>query len=337
MVTRSQKVRLGVFLMLSGLSALGILGTLIGIRVGETFDHYSVRYRVTVSGLEVGAPVKYNGVRVGKVADIKVSPTDVSEVLVELDLAGGTPIKTDVRAVIKSVGITGLKYIEFTLGSNTAATIQPGAEIPAGESDIDFLTGKAQVISERIDILLGQLILLTRKENVDKIDKVLSDVAALSGEFEETLSHYKRRVDTILDEGDALMAEATLLARDLRETMGGFLAHGDRLVDDVARFLDPELARRVTDRADGLMRAVQAKVEGGAVEDVVRLVQRFTGRASQLVDNVNLTVLQSQDDINRTFSYLLETVENLNDFSQMLKDDPSVLIRGAEREEKKTR
>ena len=337
MVTRSQKVRLGVFLMLSGLSALGILVTLVGIRVGETFDHYSVRYRVTVSGLEVGAPVKYNGVRVGKVADIKVSPTDVSEVLVELDLVGGTPIKTDVRAVIKSVGITGLKYIEFTLGSNQAATIEPGAEIPAGESDIDFLTGKAQVISERIDILLGQLIHLTRKENVDKIDKVLADVAELTGELKETLAHYRTRVDMMMDEGDALVTETTFLARDVRETLGGVLAQSDRLVSDVGRFLDPELARRVTDRADALMRAVQAKVEGGAVEDVVQLVQRFTERASELVDNVNLTVLQSQDDINRTFSYLLETVENLNDFSQMLKDDPSVLIRGAEHEEKKAR
>ena len=76
------------------------------------------------------------------------------------------------------------------------------------------------------------------------------------------------------------------------------------------------------------------KVEGGVLDHALNNVNDLTDRARHLVTTLDATVVQSQDDVSRTFSYLLETIENLNDFSRLLKEDPRVLIRGASLGEK---
>jgi len=330
MITRSQKARLGVFLALSSFVLLAGLGVLIGVRVGETFDSYTVRYKISVSGLEIGAPVKYNGVRVGKVATIRVNPDDVSEILVSLDVDHTTPIKADVRATITSVGITGLKYIDLTLGSNEARTLPSGSEIAAGESDLDFLTNKAQVISERVDLLLGQIIELTRAENARRVERILDDVGAITGDVRERSDRLLMKVEVLIDDLDVAVRETTETAASLRADVA-------RVAAAATSVLDRSLVEDVSNRASALLSSVQRKVDGGPVDEVLRFVREATRKAGTLLDNVNLTVVQSQDDVNRGLSQLLETIENLNDFSRMLREDPSVLLRGAEFEEKRGR
>jgi phospholipid/cholesterol/gamma-HCH transport system substrate-binding protein len=330
MITRSQKARLGVFLALSGFVLLAGLGVLVGVRVGETFDSYLVRYKISVSGLEIGAPVKYNGVRVGKVASIRVNPDDVAQILVTLDVDSKTPIKEDVRATVTSVGITGLKYIDLTLGSNQAKTLPSGSEITAGESDLDFLTNKAQVISERVDLLLGQIIELTRPDNIRRIERILDDVAAVTADV-------RARSDRVLAKAEVLIDDLDVAVREATETAASVRADVNRVAANAVGVLDRGLVEDVTGRASALLASVQRKVEGGLVDEVLRFVRDATRKAGTLLDNVNLTVVQSQDDVNRGLSQLLETIENLNDFSRMLREDPSVLIRGAEFEEKRER
>jgi phospholipid/cholesterol/gamma-HCH transport system substrate-binding protein len=330
MITRSQKARLGVFLALSGFVLLGGLGVLVGVRVGETFDRYTVRYKISVSGLEIGAPVKYNGVRVGKVAGIRVNPDDVSQILVALDVDHATPIKADVRATVTSVGITGLKYIDLTLGSNQARTLPSGSEIQAGESDLDFLTNKAQVISERVDLLLGQIIELTRADNIRRVDRILDDVSVVTSGVRERTDRLLLKAETLLDDLDVAVRETTETAAALRADLA-------RVTASATGVLDRKLVEDVSTRASALLASVQRKVEGGLVDEVLRFVRDATRKAGTLLDNVNLTVVQSQDDVNRGLSQMLETIENLNDFSRMLREDPSVLLRGAEFEEKRLR
>lgn len=74
MTTRSQKVRLGVFVVVSSAIVIAVFITLAGIKLMEESDMYKVQFDETVSGLEIGAQVKYNGVRVGQVASITINP-----------------------------------------------------------------------------------------------------------------------------------------------------------------------------------------------------------------------------------------------------------------------
>ena len=56
----------------------------------------------SVSGLSANAPVKYNGVEVGKVRDIRLHSGDPERVDLLFAIERGTPIKQDTVAVLKT-------------------------------------------------------------------------------------------------------------------------------------------------------------------------------------------------------------------------------------------
>jgi len=85
-----------------------------------------------VAGLSVDSTVKYRGVDVGRVKDIALNPDNPEEVRLTLDIARGTPIKTDTIAVLETQGLTGLATINLTGGSRDAPPLQAleGQEYP---------------------------------------------------------------------------------------------------------------------------------------------------------------------------------------------------------------
>jgi phospholipid/cholesterol/gamma-HCH transport system substrate-binding protein len=84
------------------------------------YDRYEAYFRESVAGLSVDSTVKYRGVDVGRVKDIALNPDNPEEVKLTLDIAGGTPIKTDTIAVLQTQGLTGLATINLTGGSREA-------------------------------------------------------------------------------------------------------------------------------------------------------------------------------------------------------------------------
>ena len=66
---RASFLRVGVLLLVGGAIALGLILFIGGqrIRQGERFETY---FRESVQGLDVGAPVKYRGVTLGRVTEI---------------------------------------------------------------------------------------------------------------------------------------------------------------------------------------------------------------------------------------------------------------------------
>ncbi|MFP4622444.1 MAG: MlaD family protein [Bacteroidales bacterium] len=94
MRNRSQKIRLGVFLFVSLAILLSVIGFLTAREFFEKEDVYYVSYEdISVSGLEVGSPVKYMGIKVGTIQDINIDPQNVNKIILELALKPDVPIK----------------------------------------------------------------------------------------------------------------------------------------------------------------------------------------------------------------------------------------------------
>lgn len=128
-----------------------LIGYFTARELFEKTDTYYVAFQdVSVSGMEVGSSVKYLGINVGTISDIEINPEDVTSILLELSLKSGTPIKEDSRAEIVSLGITGMKAIEIRGGSNEAKLLNPGSHIEPGESLTSKISGKADVIAEKV-------------------------------------------------------------------------------------------------------------------------------------------------------------------------------------------
>lgn len=332
--TRAQKVRLGLFLAIGIGTVVGGLVVLAGAKIGEKRDAYTVRYaqaEVSLSGLEVGSPVRYSGIKVGRVDDIRIDPKDVSVIVVAVSLDHGTPIAENTKANLGSMGITGLKYIELTRGLATASVRKPGDSIPAGNSAFDDLSNQAGQIAGKVSVALDNLTELTgpdMKERVasvlDRTDKLLQTLEETVAENRETLKVATARVTGTAEEFEKLSSE---LAGTVRRTNELIDAARPKLVRalDAGGGLLAEL-RQTRSKVDGLVVTLEGLMTDG--RDVLGPmgVQKTMTRLNTLLKRTSLLVVQSREDIVDAVGYLREATENMSHFSRKVREDPSLLL-----------
>ncbi|MCF7826406.1 MAG: MlaD family protein [Candidatus Marinimicrobia bacterium] len=198
MVTSTQKIRLGIFLSISSILLITTFVIVAGQRLIQKRDFYFITYQnISVTGLQSGSSVKYYGINIGQVDDISIDPEDINNVTVEISVKKGTPIKEDVLATLISVGITGIKQVELTGGTNEANLLLPGSDIQPGTSYMEDITGKAERIAEKFEILLNNLIAVTSEDNRIKVGNILTSTQGLVSEdltktlktVDETFTH----------------------------------------------------------------------------------------------------------------------------------------------------
>jgi len=304
-VTRAQKARLGIFLVVSGGILLIMLVIVTGAKLFEKRDYYRVRYEdVSVSGLEVGAQVKYHGVRVGRVEEIFIDPEDIETIIVVLSLDHGTPIKKDVEAVISAMSLTGIKIIELTGGSTEAELLPTDSEIPAGESAIQAITGKAEAVSEKLELVLSNLAVITGADNQERLFRMMDNTALVLEDVHIILSDNRDKFANAVDN-----LESASIA-----------------INGIAT--SPEL-RNILANLDSTVSKVDSARLGETIEDLKEaLVQ-----AKTTLNHIDLTFLKGRHDILTSLEVMRESLDSFNEFARLISEDPSLLLRGTKVEE----
>ena len=341
MVTRAQKVRLGIFVLVSTALLVGTLAVLAGFKMSQQRDLYTVRFTVSVSGLEVGAQVKYNGVRVGQVEAVRINRDDVSEVVVTLSLEHETPIKTDTRAVLNMSGITGLKFIELTLGSRESDFLKPGDEILAGESFLDRLSGQAEEIAQKAELVLNNINKMLDEENRQQVTMILGNVELLTGAAADLAESVTQLIDENRENVRAIsssLAETAAgldgIVEELHSEAVATLQAVRGTVASLGETVDKRQVASVLTSVERLMTSARRKVEGTDLEGAVAKISALADRTARLMTNIDLTVVKSREDLFASLSYLLEGLENFSEFARMLRENPSLLLRGQSEEER---
>jgi phospholipid/cholesterol/gamma-HCH transport system substrate-binding protein len=211
-VSKGEKARLGVFLLASGTLLALVVFALVGKKIFVRKVEYFTRIAESVSGVELGSPVKRNGVEVGQITAIETDSSDINRAVIRFEVAKGTPMKTDMTASLGSFGITGLKYIEITGGSYDSPDVPPGGEIGSRVSVLGRITERADSIAAKVDRLLGNVISITESQNRQHIDKLIQSSAALSASLDTLVMDVSkirpgRRMDAILGEMEAVAKE----------------------------------------------------------------------------------------------------------------------------------
>jgi len=304
-VTRAQKARLGIFLLVSGSILVAMLVIVTSTKLFEKRDLYEVRYKdVSVSGLEVGAQVKYHGVRVGRVEEIFIDQEQIETIVVVLSLERGTPVKTDVEAVVASLSLTGIKIIELIGGSTEAPLLEPGSEIPAGESSIQWITGKAEAVSEKLELVLTNLARWTSGENEERIFQLIDNTAAALFDLHIILAENRDNIAKTVENLEIASADMRNLAAS-------------------------EAIRRAFANLDTTTSELQAAELGKAVVELREaLVQ-----ARNTFSHLDLTLLKGRHDILTSLEILRESLDSFNEFTRIISEDPSLLLRGTKVEE----
>src|SRR5215831_4520026 len=93
---------------------------------------YETRFD-SASGLVSGNPVRLNGVTVGNVLEVILSPDPADRtvrVVYDVDRRAAPRLRKGTRASIKTIGLLGDKYIELEGGTAEEAEIEVGGQIP---------------------------------------------------------------------------------------------------------------------------------------------------------------------------------------------------------------
>lgn len=326
MITRAQRVRLGVFLIVSLVLLIGSILVIAGIELLGQYDYYIVRYKSSMSGLEPGASVKYNGVRVGTVSSLRINRADVSEVVVTLKLERGTPVKKDTRAVVNLAGITGLKFVELTGGTSESDFLEPGSEIQAGESIIERLTGQAEDIAEKAELALNQINKALSDENRERfvrlVDHADSLIATAKEVVDENRENVRVAVARLRESSERIEHTLMRFEQEGTATLVAFRQMAETLRDSV----DRQQVNRIMNNLEKTIAGFRMAVDNADLPSVGANIKEIASAAKKLLDDLDLTVLRSREKLYASLHYLLEGLEAFSELTKNVRENPSLLL-----------
>jgi phospholipid/cholesterol/gamma-HCH transport system substrate-binding protein len=185
--SKQQKIRIGLFVVIAGTLLAIVLVTFAGLHFWKPRTEYQIVFNKTVYGLEPGADVYVNGIRSGKVTDIRLAPDDLRNVRVTIAVKQGTPIRKDTKAVLQFAGVTGLKVIDLRGGTFEAGALPAGGQIPLGETILDKMEARALAMVDETDEMLKNAnnVVKSAQQVVDNVNE-LTDPKALGEVIAQT-------------------------------------------------------------------------------------------------------------------------------------------------------
>lgn len=192
METRAHYVLIGAFALAGFLGALGFLLWFAQFELDRQFAYYDVRF-TSVSGLSRASEVRFSGLPVGQVVDVRLSPDADGTVLARLEVSGDTPVRTDSIATIESMGVTGVSYVGITAGDPQTPLLQDDDAVPeiqAGRSVLQSLTEDApEIVAEALEVM-QRISGILNEENQQKVQDILDNLALSSGDLSQTLDDF---------------------------------------------------------------------------------------------------------------------------------------------------
>ena len=232
------------FLVLVGVAMmLGFSYWLLKPTVETETTKYNIYFDESVLGLNMDAPVKYRGISVGKVSRLRISPTNSERVEVQITILKSTPIKESTVARLTAQGITGLSYINLSMGDHgtPALVCESDAEYPViksvpsffedFEKSLDSVSSKLSKTLTKTEQLLNDdnqkqvNLLLTRSASfMDKLDRLLNDKTINSFHNSmENLESASAKVDAFMPKIDVFVDKSMVWEDSIKNSFDSIM------------------------------------------------------------------------------------------------------------------
>lgn len=291
-------VAVGLFVIVLGCALIaGVLWLAAGAGGRKHFEPYMAVINESVSGLNVDAPVKYLGVDVGKVREIRLQPGNPELVQLFFAIERGTPIKQDTVATLKTQGLTGIAYVELSGGR------------PDSPPLVATTPGQPPVIRTKPSLAARLENVLTR--GLASLDRTSANVNAVLDDdnraaFKNALADIARVAHALSEQRDALNAGIGNLAKTADHT-----AQATQQLDSVIRRIGTS-ADAVEKMADNVKQT--SSTTGQTVDAMGAGVKHFTG--------------ETLPEMERLLGELSELSLTLRRLSEQTERNPSSLLLG---------
>ncbi len=206
MYGRNSYLVVGIFVSV-GIIALIVMSLMLagGRSTGPT-TRYIVFFERDISGLTLGAPVRYLGVAVGQVNAMRLTTEVVTKVRVDLEVLRSTPVTTATYASLAFQGVTGVAFISLAADQNESASSITTGEfeypvIPARNVGLAALLSDGPVIAHKLSELLDRASQLLDENNRAALSRSLANIEKLTESFagqEDTIASLPEQMRTVL-------------------------------------------------------------------------------------------------------------------------------------------
>ncbi len=200
--SKEQKIRIGLFAIVSGALLGLVLVVFAGVHLFHHSKTYSIVFESSVYGLQDGADVTYNGVKVGSVDDVTIDRRDLRKVRVTIDVDHSTPITTNTKAYLQIAGITGLKTIDLRIDAATGEALAENSVIPVGLGTLDKLTKQAEDMADKAERVMDHVENISAKADqlVDNVATPLQQIMNTAKGATDHLAAASAKLDATIDE-----------------------------------------------------------------------------------------------------------------------------------------
>jgi phospholipid/cholesterol/gamma-HCH transport system substrate-binding protein len=285
------------------LSCFAVLAFTVIYLLNAQYSGGTVQYRTYLryaGGIAPGASVLYGGMNVGKVTAVRPWTADPTRIEILLEVKKDTPLNEKSVAKLGFVSVMNSAALSITTGTIDAKRLPPDSTIASQEAaSLDEIAGKLATVADSANMLITQ----AQGELNDisgNVNHLLANLDTMTG------PRNQKKVQAILDNIDRVVADA-------RPKI-------ERLTDQLTR---------VTDHADETIQNVNGTVT--VLRDPMRKdlaeLQSTLEEARGLLQSMQVVVRANDYKIDDTVENLREATDNLNQFTNSLKQRPWSLVR----------
>jgi len=313
MASEKVKLSVGIFVFLGILFFVAFLVWLGASNFYKKGNYYLTFFDESVQGLEIGSSVKYRGVNVGRVEKIGISAgSRFIEVLMKIH--GKKSVDEDIVVQLKSVGITGIIYMELDIYDNKsyAKPLKPGFDtqykvIPSIPSDVSEIMDSLQDIVFEFKSMNFKVMSEKMAEVFDNLNKQLNAMktAEISEKIIYLLNDFNKGIENInigelTEGGKKLIKEMEINLNKL----GTLITHIDYVLME-----------------ENNMDEIIAELREGII-GVNGIIQSM----NDIINGNKHTMDRFPDKIDSTLDGMKKSINNFNSILEIIKDQPSIIF-----------
>lgn len=293
------------------LSCFAVLAFTVIYLLNAQYSGGTVLYRTYLryaGGLEPGSSVLYGGINVGKVTAVRPWAADPTRIEIVVEVKKNTPLNEKSVAKLGFVSVMNSAALSITTGTIDAKRLPPESTIASQEAaSLDEIAGKLATVADNANALITQ---------------AQGELNGISGNVNHLLANLdtmtgppnQKKVQAILNNIDQLIAEERPKIDRLTDQLSKISEHADDTILNV----------------NGTVTDLRAPMRKDLAE-----LQAALEEAKGLMQTIQIMVKANDYKIDDTVENLREATDNLNQFTNTLKQRPWSLIRTKQPEDRR--
>jgi len=316
----SSEAKVGLFVVIALAIFTATFLSVATIQLAGDKLPYTARFKFA-GGLEAGKVVRFGGLKAGVITDVRRADDDPTMAEVLLELRDDIPVNEDSVASISSLNALGDNYMEISPGTKEAARIPPGGLI-ASEEAVTFsdITKKVVEVTDTAQTMMADV--------KDDVELLIADMRDLTANLTElTGQENQKNIAGLLRGANEMVETQAPKIDEITDQIAVLLVKVDATVEDLQKVA--ETADKTVGNIDRTVEETREPIKRDLAEIEATLVT-----ARETIEEMRALIASNSSEINQTIENFQRTSENLEQFSDEIKQRPWSLLRTNPKEDR---